>query len=219
MVAFPSTAYELGVVATSVDDAVVVLFKAKFDTVPVTVIVEVAVLLPSCVVTVIVALPAATAVANPLVLMVATAVLLELYVTVLLVAFVGAIIEEYSCVAPIARDVLDGVIVMPVTGTLAAVTVIVEVAVLLPSWVVTVIVALPVEIAVIRPVAFTVATAVLLEVQLTVLLVALAGAIVAVSCWVEPTTLEADVGVTVTPVTGTFAATTVIVEVAVLLPS
>ena len=57
-----------------------------------------------------------------------------------------------------------------------------QVAVLLPSVVFTVMVAVPAATAVTKPVALTVATAVLLDVQVTALLLALAGASVAVSC-------------------------------------
>src|SRR5687768_10866841 len=76
------------------------------------------------------------------------------------------------------------------------VTVMVEVAVLPWSCVVTVIVAVPTATAVTSPELFTVATEVLLDDQLTFLFVALAGATVAVSCWVVPTTFDAEVGVT-----------------------
>jgi hypothetical protein len=56
-----------------------------------------------------------------------------------------------------------------------------------------------------NPLALTVATAVLELDQVTVLLVALSGATVAVSCVVAPTAMDADVGVTLTPVTATVA--------------
>jgi hypothetical protein len=68
--------------------------------------------------------------------------------------------------------------------------------------VVTVIVALPAAIAVTRPELFTVATEVLLLLQLTFLLVASDGCTVAVSCPVCPTVKLKLVGLTVTPVTG-----------------
>jgi putative effector of murein hydrolase len=73
-----------------------------------------------------------------------------------------------------------GVAEMTATGWLLAVTVMDEVAVLDPSWVVTVTVAVPAETPVTTPVALTVATEVLPEDQVTFLLVALAGATVAV---------------------------------------
>ena len=55
--------------------------------------------------------------------------------------------------------------------------------------------------AVTKPVAFTVATAEFEVDQVTVLLVAFAGATVAVNCCVPPTNIEAVDGATVTPVT------------------
>ena len=71
----------------------------------------------------------------------------------------------------------------PVTETveLPIFTVIAEVAVFPPSAVVTVIVAAPLAFPVTKPVELTVATEVLLDDQLTVLLVALDGATVAVN--------------------------------------
>ena len=56
-----------------------------------------------------------------------------------------------------------------------------QVAVLLPSTVVTVIVALPAETPVTKPLLFTVATEVLLLLQVTLLSVALAGKTISVS--------------------------------------
>jgi hypothetical protein len=64
------------------------------------------------------------------------------------------------------------------------VTVTVALAVFAPSWVVAVMVAVPTALAVTLPVVSTVATAVLLDVQLTVLLVAFAGDTVAVKLWI-----------------------------------
>jgi hypothetical protein len=70
--------------------------------------------------------------------------------------------------------------------------------------VVTVIVAEPAATAVTSPVvAFTVAIVVALLLHATVLLVALAGATVAVRVWLRPLTRLRVVGVTVTPVTAT----------------
>src|SRR4051794_15394156 len=98
-------------------------------------------------------------------------------------------------------------------------TVILDVAVLAPSCVVTVIVALPAATPVTRPLLFTVAMAALLVDQDTVLLVALEGETVAVNCCVPPAITVADVGDTATPVTGTFTVVTVKELVAVLFPS
>ena len=97
------------------------------------------------------------------------------------------------------------------------VTVTAQVAVLLPSCVVTVMVALPAATPVTKPVALTVATEVLLEVQVTVLLVAFAGATVAVNWALPAGAIEAVVGLTVTPVTGTIVEPTVITNVFVLI--
>ena len=185
----------------------------------VTVIAEVAVFAPSCVVTVMVVVPAATPVTNPVALTVATAVLLLLQLTFLFVALAGAIVAV-NCCAPFAgMDADVGLTVTPVTFTVAAVTVIAEVAVFAPSCVVTVIVAVPAATPVTNPAALTVATPVLLLLQLTFWFVALAGAIVAVNCCVPFTVIDAEVGLTVTPVTFTVAAVTVIAEVAVFAPS
>jgi hypothetical protein len=125
--------------------------------------------------------------------------LLEVHVTVLLVALVGATVAV-SCdvdVTLIAR--VDADKVTPVTAMLATVTI--HVAVLDPSCVVTVMVAVPAETPVTKPEELTVAIAGLLEVQVTALLLAFAGATVAVNCDVATAIIEAVVGVTVTPVT------------------
>ena len=79
--------------------------------------------------------------------------------------------------------------------------------------------ALPVATPVTRPALVTVATDVLFELQLTVLLVAFEGEMVAVSCWVPFTGMLAEVGFTVTPVTGIIVVLTVMTLVAVLPPS
>src|SRR5690606_19828582 len=89
------------------------------------------------------------------------------------------------------------------TAMMGDVTVIVLVAVKLPSSVVTVTVALPADSAVTKPDALTSATAGSLDVQVTDGLAALAGDTLAVSCWVSPTKSDAAVGSTLTPVTGT----------------
>ena len=79
---------------------------------------------------------------------------------------------------------------------------IVLVALLLPSTVVTVIVQVPFATAVTFPFASTVATFVLLDVHVTLLSVASAGATVAVSCTLCPACVSVAVsGVSVTPVT------------------
>jgi len=168
----------------------------------VTVTAQVAVLPPSTVVTVMVAEPAATAVTTPVELTVATLVLLLLQVTFLLVALAGDTVAVRVAVCPTVRLNVVGDTVTPVTGTVS-VTVMAQVAVLAPSTVVTVMVAEPVSTAVTTPVELTVATLVLLLLQVTFLLVALAGDTVAVRVAVCPTVRLNMVGDTVTPVTGT----------------
>ena len=81
-------------------------------------------------------------------------------------------------------------------------TVTVQAAVLAPSAVVTVMVALPEPMAVTFPLLSTVATAVLLDVQVTLLSVASLGATVAVSRSEPPTVSPRLVLFSVTPVTG-----------------
>ena len=199
-----------------------VLFKLTLVTetvAAVTVTAQVAVLLPSLVLTVIVALPAAFAVTTPEVETVATDVLLEDQVTVLFVAFEGDTVAVRVCVSPtlIDSDVLFKLTL--VTETVAAVTVTLHVAVLLPSLVLTVIVALPAAFAVTTPEVETVATDVLLEDQVTVLFVAFEGDTVAVRVCVSPTVIDSDDLFKLTLVTETVAAVTVTAQVAVLFPS
>ena len=80
-------------------------------------------------------------------------------------AFAGAIVAANCCVPPIKIEAVVGLTVTPVTRI--GLTVITLVAVLAPSAVVTVIVAVPTETPVTSPVALTVATAVLLLLQVT----------------------------------------------------
>ena len=95
------------------------------------------------------------------------------------------------------------------------VTVMAALAVKLPLEVVTVIVAEPAAMPVTTPEELTVATDVLLEVQLTVLFDALEGKTVAASVVVLPAATVAEVGERVTPVTGIVVLETVTVVVAV----
>ena len=161
---------------------------------------HVAVLEPSCVVTVIVAQPAATPVTRPDESTVANDVLLELQLTFLFVASDGSTVAVNWVVAPTSTETRIGDTLTLVTGIL---TVMEEVPVKLPSSVVTVIVAEPSATPVTIPDALTVATEVSLEFQITFLLVALDGAIVEISRVVAPTPKDAEVGATVTPVTAT----------------
>jgi len=106
-----------------------------------------------------------------------------------------------------------------VTATEADATVTAQVAVLAPSDVVTVMVAEPAATADTRPVVETVATALLLELQLTAGLVALAGVTVAVRVCEPPTSKVVEVGLTLTLETATAALATVTMQVAEWLPS
>jgi hypothetical protein len=205
----------------------VVLFKDTLLTatlVELTVTEHVAVLLPSAVLTVIVALPADTPLTSPLVDTVATAVLLLLHVTALLVALDGAIVAVKVSLFP-TRRLVDALFkVTPVTDTvpLPPLEMLTEqVAVLLPSAVLTVIIALPVETALTWPLADTVATAVLLLLHNTYWFVALAGATVAVKVSEPPTVSESAALFKETPVTGTLVPllVTLTAQVAILPPS
>ena len=128
----------------------------------------------------IVAVPADFAVITPDEEMVATEVLLEDHLTDLSVAFEGVTVAVSLWVSPtvIESDVL--LKLTPVTATVAAETVTEHVAVLCPSNVVTVMIAFPDALAVMKPVSDTVATDVLLEDQITAFSVALEGETVAV---------------------------------------
>jgi hypothetical protein len=185
----------------------------------ITVTVQVAVLPPSAVVTMMIAVPAATAVTIPLLFTVATPVLLLLQVTFLFVALAGNTDAMRVDVPPMFKPRVLRFKLTPVTG---AVTVTVLLAVLPPSWVDTVMVAFPPPTAVTTPL-LTVATLVLLLFQFTFLFVALLGLTVDVRVAVAPPTVILRVDwLSVTPVTGTSAlpaATTVTAQVAVLLPS
>ena len=101
-----------------VSDSKLVLEDNKFVTLAAeTVTAQVAVLLPSCVVKVIVAEPTATPVTTPVVLTVANAVLLDVHVTFLLVAFEGATVAVNEVVAPATTLAVVGATVTPVTAT------------------------------------------------------------------------------------------------------
>ena len=166
-------------------------------------------------VTVIVAVPTDTPVTRPVALTVATAVLLLLQVTFWFVALAGVIVAVNCCVPPIKIEAVVGDTLTPVTSI--GFTEITLVAVLEPSCVVTVMVAVPTDTPVTSPLALTVATAVFELLQVTLWFVAFAGAIVAANCCVPPIKIEAVVGLTVTPVTR--IGLTVMTEVAVKLPS
>lgn len=178
-----------------------------------TVTVQLAVLLPSSVVTVIVAVPSALAVTNPVEETVATEVLLLVQVTFLFVALEGYTVAVSVPVA-FGASVIE--VLFKLTLVTGIVTVTEHVAFLLPSSVVTVIVVVPAPLAVTNPDAETVATEVLLLLQVTFLLVALEGDTVAVSCSVAFLARVIEDLLSVTPVTGIF---TVTAQVADLLPA
>ena len=202
--------------ALTVRDAAVGFNVTPVTAIALTEILEVAIKPPSCVVAVMLAVPAATAVTNPLAFTVATAVLLLFQVTVLLLAFAGATVAVNCCV-PLMKRLADvGLTDTPVTAIGMAVTR--QVAVMPPSCVVTVMVAVPAVNAVTNPVEFTVATAVLLLLQVTDWLLAFAGAIVAANCCVLFMGNIADVGATVTPVTATAVETANVAACKATLP-
>ncbi len=180
----------------------------------VTVTEQVAVLPPLTVATVIVAVPAATAVTTPLFIVATEGSLLD-QLTDLFVALDGEIVSNNISVPPIERVMLDLFRITPVTGMVFGVTVTEQVAVLPPSTVATVIVAVPAATAITTPFV-TVATEGLLLDQVTSLLVASDGSIVAINVSVLPSISVAADLFRVTPVTERLTATA---QVAVLLPS
>jgi hypothetical protein len=158
--------------------------------IPVTVTAQVAVLFPSSVVTVIVAVPGdlvLTVIRFPMnSLKVATAELLVFQLMVWFAAVSGLTVAIRVSDPPAAKERLVWLRLTPLTGTAPANTVTAQVAVLFPSSVVTVIVAVPGDFALTLiqefPVdSIKVATSELLVVQLTVLLVALLGLTVALT--------------------------------------
>ena len=176
---------------------------------------QVAFLLPSFVVTVIVALPTALAVTTPEEDTVATDVLFEDHVTDLSVASAGETVAVNISVSPTIKVRFALFNDTPVTWIGSTVTE--QVAFLPPSVVVTVMVVVPTALAVIRPEEETVATDVLPEDQVTDLSAALAGETVAVSVSVSPIVKVRLVLFSVTPVT--WIGLTVTEQVAFLPPS
>src|SRR5699024_4836189 len=87
------------------------------------------------------------------------------------------------------------------SGGSGSVTLTVAVSVWSPSSVATIIVAVPSATAVTKPLELTVATASSVDVNVTLLFVALDGSIVAFNCLVEPVSRLLVFGDTVTPVT------------------
>jgi hypothetical protein len=173
------------------------------DIVVETVTTQFAVLLPSAVVTVIVALPIDMPVTVPFEDTVTTEEALVLHVTFLFVALYGETVTVKVALLPTKRDWVVLSNVTPVTETGPGTeTVTAQVAVLFPSAVVTVMDAVPAATAVTVPFD-TVATEVALLLHVTFLFVALAGATVAVKASVFPTSRDNVVLFNVTPVTDT----------------
>ena len=111
----------------------------------------------------------------------------DFHVTFLFVALVGATVAISVSVAPLTIEVASLFKVIPVTGT---VTVTAQVATLLPSTVVAVILAVPPSTAVTAPFWSTVATAGLSDAHVTALFSASGGVTVAISVSVAPLTIE-----------------------------
>jgi len=209
----PSRTVTAGVIALPVYVCVEIASTVKVMTLGFTVILQEAVLPPSSVVTVIVAVPTLTPLTTPPVT-VATAVLLLLHVTFLFAALEGVIAELSSSVPP--TTMLVDVLFKDTPVTATGLTVTAQDAVLPPSAVVTVIVAVPTLTPVTKP-PVTVATAVLLLLHVTFLFAALAGVIAELSSSVLPTKMPVDVLFKITPLTAT--GLTVTVQEAVLPPS
>ena len=182
---------------------------------------QVAFLPPSAVVAMMVALPTPLPVTVPLSSTVAMAESLVAQLTFLLVALDGSIVATrvWLSPTPIVMDDLSSF--MPVTATEDPdeVTLTEQVAFLLPSAVVAMMVALPTPLPVTLPSSSTEAMDESLEVQLTFLLVALDGSMLATMAWVSPTPMVIEVLSREMPVTATVLASTVTVMVAVTLPS
>ena len=176
-----------------------------------TVTLQVAVLAPSAVVAVITAVPTATGETSPEELTLAMALLLEVQDTLVFVALAGVMVATKGPAAPPAVRFMEVVFrLTPVTGTEAAETITLQVPVLAPSAVVAVITAAPTATGETRPEELTLAMALLLEVQDTLVFVALAGVMVATKEPVAPPVVRfMDVVLRLTPVTRTGAAETI----------
>ena len=153
-----------------------------------TVTLQVEFLLPSSVVTVIVAIPVLTAVIFPTLSTVTIVGFEDVHATTLFIAFVGFTVASKISVAPTIREaeVLFKLTEVTLTIGLSIVTVTVQVEVLLPSTVVAVMVTVPAPIAVIFPALSTVAMVLSDDVHVTALFVALLGLIVDVKVSVSP---------------------------------
>ena len=150
---------------------------------------------------------------------VATEVSDELQLTSLFVASAGVTVAVRVIVSPSSIVISLWSSVTPVTGTAFASTVTAHVAVLPPSLVFTVIVALPGVPAVTTPFSSTDATPASLVSHVTLLSPASSGVTVAVRVAVSPLVSVSSVLSRLTPVTATAFAFTVTVTVALKLPS
>jgi hypothetical protein len=205
------------VVVCEKEPLAVTLEKVTGVVVVLTVTEQVAVLLPSAVVTVIVALPADMAVTIPPET-VAMVLLLLLHVTFWLVALEGLMVAVKVSVPPTVRlidDLLKDTLVTDITELL---TVTAQDAFLPPSSVVTVITAFPSALPVITPFV-TVATASLLLSHVTFWLVALEGVKMVVSVSIPPTVSVVLVLFKDTFVTATSLALTVTAQESFFPPS
>ena len=199
------------------------LFSVMLFTGTITVTTQVAVLPPSCVVAVIVAVPGMRAETTPLAVTVATLLLVLVQFTVLLVASAGQMVAtNVPLLTTLHVSQTFNVIVLslsdtPSTEIVDELTMTMQVADF-PSCVVAVMDVAPSDMAVTVPLLFTVAIVTSLLAHVTVLSVALAGKTVAVSvCGALPSTIDNVFVFSVIPDTGTF---TVMTNVAVwLLPS
>jgi hypothetical protein len=179
---------------------------------------------PSTVAAVIVAVPTDTPITTPFATW-AMAALLLLHVTFWFVALDGDIIAVKVSALPMESVVTVLLRAIPVTATPPPplwTTVTSQVAVLLPSAVVTEMTAVPAEMPLTTPPAETETTAGALLLHVTFWFEALAGATAAAKLSVPPTARVVDILLSVIPVTGIFSPPlwiTVTMQYAVLLPS
>ena len=150
------------------------------------------------------AVPTFTADTFPFESTVATLELELVHVTFLFVAFSGATVAVNLSVPPISKDSEVLFNDTPVTDIVLALTVKAQVAFLLPSFVVTVIVAVPAAFAVTTPEDETVETEVLLDDQLTPFSEAFEGRIDAVNVFVSPSVSVNTEGLIDTDSTATY---------------
>jgi hypothetical protein len=182
------------------------------------VIVIVALPLFPSLVAVMLAVPTATAVTTPSAETVATAGLRELHVTARPLSVAPLASSVVAAAWPVPTAVMEFGVRLTFTEATGTTVTVIEVVAVFPSLV-AVMVAVPTDTAVTRPVVLTVAAPVLLELHVTarpVSALPLASLVSAASCWVAPVTMLADKGVMVTDATGT--AETVIVALP-LFPS